>query len=194
MPTIQLFDIAPVDLFGMLSQDYLRACNLPSSIVSTGFLPSQLRITYISPLGADSHTATTASLDLRNNVGLDDESVGPGKLDILFIPGPPPTDVPDEKMCAFVWRHFQAGVDLMTACTGVFVAGHAGVLDGKRATGPRELIGMMLKKKFGNVLWEEKRWTQDGNLWTSGKSWRGVVGTDRREVLIHLTRREYKRQ
>jgi len=35
------------------------------------------------------------------------------------------------------------------------------------ATGPRGLVGV-LREKFEKVEWVEKRWTRDGNVWTSG--------------------------
>lgn len=86
-----------------------------------------------------------------------------------MIPGPDPGIVPEKEVLEFVRRHVEAGVTLLTVCTGVMVAGYAGVLDGKRASGPRPLIDMILTKKFKEVKWEDKRWSVDGNIWSSGE-------------------------
>lgn len=33
---VQLLDVAPIDMFGMLEKSYLAACNLPQTIVDSG--------------------------------------------------------------------------------------------------------------------------------------------------------------
>lgn len=75
---------------------------------------------------------------------------------------------PDEAVLEFVRKHVESGVDLLTICSGVFVAGFAGVLDGKVATGTRG-VQDMLEKNFPKVKWEDKRYVNDGRIWTSGK-------------------------
>jgi transcriptional regulator GlxA family with amidase domain len=85
------------------------------------------------------------------------------------IPGPPPFMARKETDLEFVRKHVAANVTLLTICTGVLVAAEAGVLDGKRATGPRGLLEPLLKKNHTKIIWEDKRWTTDGNVWTSGK-------------------------
>jgi len=169
VPPIQLLDIAPIDLFAMLSQPYFEACNLPPSLVALAIPASDLKITYISASGPTSTAETTASLGLAINAGLDDPAVAPGKLDILLIPGPPPDLQVDELVLEFVRQHVKSGVDLLTVCTGFNVAAQAGVLDGKHATGTRGVTDL-LAKKFPAVKWEVKRWVVDGRTWTSGKS------------------------
>ncbi|OCK83174.1 class I glutamine amidotransferase-like protein [Lepidopterella palustris CBS 459.81] len=164
LPPIQLLDASPIDLFSMLTPSYLTACQLPAAIISLGV---PITITYIAPSGANTIALCTANAGLQINAGLSDPTVAPGVLDILLIPGPDPAAVPEEAELEFVRKHVRAGVELMTVCTGVFVAGYAGVLDGKRATGPRAIIPAHLKKKFPKVKWEEKRWVVDGKVWTS---------------------------
>lgn len=45
----------------------------------------------------------------------------------------------------------------------------AGVLKGRKVCGTRGIIPE-LKKMYPDVLWdEERRWVQDGNIWSSGK-------------------------
>jgi len=43
----------------------------------------------------------------------------------------------------------------------------AGVLQGKTATAPSEMIPE-LREQAPNVKWVNKRWANDGKLWTSG--------------------------
>ena len=166
VPPIQLLDLSPVDLFDMLTKEYLQACNLPAPLIALGV---PISIMHISFAGANSIAACTANVGLRINAGLSDAGVKPGELDILLVPGTDPNTVPREEELDFMRKHVEAGVTLMTVCTGSFVAAYAGVLDGKKATGPRALVSMILKKKFLKVEWSEKRWVQDGKMWTSGK-------------------------
>ncbi|KAF2683056.1 class I glutamine amidotransferase-like protein [Lentithecium fluviatile CBS 122367] len=168
VPPIQLLDIGPIDLFAMATQDYFRVCKLPQPLIDMAIPTSELAITYISASGPNTTVPTTARLGLAINAGLIDPAVAPGKLDILMIPGPPPGLKPDEEELAFVRGHVDAGVDLLTICSGVFVAGFAGVLDGKRATGT-DGVEDLLKNYFPEVKWERKRYVNDGKIWTSGK-------------------------
>lgn len=62
----------------------------------------------------------------------------------------------------------QPGTDILCVCTGAFLLAESGVLKGKRASGPRGLIGR-LRARFPETEWDEgRRWVIDGNLWSSG--------------------------
>jgi len=169
VPPIQLLDIAPIDLFAMTSEEYFKACNLPKPLVDIAIPDADFKITYIAHTGPESKSPTTAHLRLSIDAGLDDDQVKPGKLDILMIPGPPPAMKPPEEVLQFVRDHVVAGVELLAICTGVFVAGYSGVLDGKRASGPRGVLNL-LKKECPKVQWAEQRYVQEGKIWTSGKA------------------------
>lgn len=43
----------------------------------------------------------------------------------------------------------------------------AGILDGKKATGPRLFLDS-LRKEGPGTEWLERRWVRDGKIWTSG--------------------------
>lgn len=59
--------------------------------------------------------------------------------------------------------------DILSVCTGCFIAGQAGVFKGKKASGPRPVVGT-LQKLFPDTEWiNDKRWVNDGNIWSSGK-------------------------
>ena len=165
LPGAQLLDISCVDLFGMLSPEYLSACPLPESIKS-GAIP--IHIAYISSLGSGSLASCTSSTNIRIDAGLDAPEVAPGKLDILLVPGPDPSAETEDHVKEFIKAHAETeGVTLMIVCTASVPAARAGVLKGKKATGPKELLGL-LTKDFPDTEWLERRWAKDGQVWTSG--------------------------
>ena len=166
VPPVQFLDTAPIDLFGMLSAEYLHACRLPQPLIDHAV---PVRVSYVAESGPGSVAELTAWAGLRVTHGLSSKEVRPGEVDVLLIPGPDPQAVVPEAVKAFIRGHASVGTVVMTVCTGAFVAGPAGVLDGKRATGPRALLGE-LRGKFPKATWEDKRWTHDGNIWTSGRS------------------------
>ena len=162
---IQLLDVAPIDLFGMLTKDYLEACRLPPPLIN-GALP--IEITYISEAGAGTIAESTASAGLRVSAGLEDVASAPEKLDILLVPGPDPAMIPSEDAQIFLRSHMENKTTILSVCTGIFSLAHAGIVKGKQATGPRALLSE-LQKKFPETQWKDRRWVHDGNIWTSGK-------------------------
>jgi transcriptional regulator GlxA family with amidase domain len=168
VPPIQFLDISPIDLFAMLSQSYFTAALQPAHLIALALPDASLKITYISPTGANTTSPTTARLGLRIDAGIDDPRVAPGELDVLLIPGPPPNTEFEESVLEFVRGHVGRGVDLLTVCSGVFVAASAGVLDGRKAAAVRGVAGL-LKERFPGVEWVDKRFVSDGGrVWTSG--------------------------
>lgn len=49
----------------------------------------------------------------------------------------------------------------------------AGILAGKTATAPRPFVSM-LQKEDPRTTWVERRWVQDGKVWTSGALLNGM--------------------
>ena len=167
--TIQLLDVAPVDLFGILSDSYLISRKLPDSISS---LAPSVSIVYISQ---DHHKHShhtqvqpcTADAAIRTNRSLESHDVAPGKLDILVIPGPEPWVQITPEVGAFVRGHAaQENTTIMTICLGIYVAAQAGIIDGKNVTGTGGFLPDLEKKFKAN--WVKRRWMSDGNIWTSG--------------------------
>lgn len=169
--TVQFLDAAPVDLFGILSVSYLKSRNLPDSITSVA--PS-VSILYISQK-LDNHNSPhtqvepcTADAALRVTRSLASHDVAPGKLDVLVIPGPEPWVQITPEVKAFVQGHAaRQDTVVMSVCVGVYVAGQAGILDGKNVTGTGGYLPD-LARKFFKANWVKKRWMSDGNIWTSG--------------------------
>lgn len=168
---VQLLDLSSVDLFGMLSPSYLSALSLPGPL-KAGAVP--MEILYIDQAGPNTLHECTAKAGLRTDASISDNICSPPKnggektLDVLLIPGPDPWAYrPTDALNSFIKGHFDSGTDVLTVCTGVIPAGYAGILKGKRVTGPRALLPE-LKKMFPEAVWEDKRWVSDGNLWNSG--------------------------
>lgn len=168
---VQLLDLSPVDLFGMMSPDYLRACQLPEPLIALG-IPSTIH--YISVPETGTHVELTAGASLKVTKIIDDPEVQPGKLDVLLVPGPDPAAIIDEPALKFLRGHASwkgsdgKEVDILSVCTGAFILGQSGILKGKKASGPRALVPK-LRKSFPYTEWNDnKRWVHDGNIWSSG--------------------------
>ena len=165
IPPVQLLDASSIDAFGMLTPSYLAACGLPAPLVN---LAIPVSIHYISASGQGTHASMTASATLPVTDSLNSPAVQPGQLDVLLIPGPDPNLVPDEPVLDFIRAHQKADqTDFLVICTGSYPAGYAGLLDGKRVTGPRALVPK-LSEKFPQAKFVERRWERDGRLWSSG--------------------------
>jgi len=168
----QLLDLSPIDLFGVMYPEYLRACILSVLIVEMG-MPST--IYYISMPESGTHIELTAKAILEISKTTKDKEVQPGMLDILLVPGPSPATIFDAKVLDFVsghaaWRRSDGrSADILSVCTGCIILGQSEILKGKNASGPRGRMPK-LRKDFPDTAWvDDKRWVKEGSIWTSGK-------------------------
>jgi putative intracellular protease/amidase len=188
----QLLDLACVDVFHMMSREYLSL--LPMLPAHIPALAPSVEIYYITsdPKNNNNTAATeddktetegkkdimiplTSNLTIKSTHVITSPEVAPGKLNILLVPGPDPSSTFDEATLKFLRSHAEAanhGTDILSVCTGIFLCGAAGLLDnGRTACGPRGIQDIIKKKHPGVKLVGEKlRWVKDGNLWTSGES------------------------
>ncbi|KAJ5692396.1 hypothetical protein N7462_001819 [Penicillium macrosclerotiorum] len=164
---VQLLDLAALDLLYMASPEWIEDIGMPKTLVDQG-RPCQ--IYYIGREGKDALVPVTSHMSIRLTDSVDNETVAPGKLDILFVPGPSPRVMPPaEEYLEFVRGHNAAGATIMTICTGSLVAAHAGITKGKVGTSPRFLIPYLRKHFPETKLWDDSmRVTRDGNLWMCG--------------------------
>lgn len=58
IPPVQFLDTSPVDLFDMLSEEYLTACKLPAPLAALGL---DVVINYVSESGAGTMAELTAN-------------------------------------------------------------------------------------------------------------------------------------
>ncbi|KAI1760978.1 ThiJ/PfpI family protein [Hypoxylon sp. FL1150] len=166
----QLLDIASVDVMGSMGHDYftLISSAVPQAVID---LAPHVEIHYIGsvPAGEPIKVTSNESIVATNHYG--DAEVAPGKLDILHIPGPDPFNPFDAGVVDWLRRHGNTpGVDILSVCSGILLCGEAGLLEGRRACGPRGLQDMIRGKGYGEkeLVGHKYRWIQDGNIWSSG--------------------------
>ncbi|KAI1352543.1 ThiJ/PfpI family protein [Xylaria sp. FL0043] len=165
----QLLDLACIDVFHMMSKEYLSLLPmLPKHIVD---LAPSVEILYITAPKLKSDTVPlTASLNVRATHDITDAEVQPGKLDIVLVPGPDPSDSYEQPVLDFLKAHSECKTtDVLSVCTGIYLCGAAGLLDGRTACGPRGLQDDIKKKHpAAKLVGEKYRWVQDGNFWSCG--------------------------
>jgi putative intracellular protease/amidase len=107
-------------------------------------------------------------------------------LDILVIPGGAASTwqlTQDTSVLRWIQKIDQTTQITASVCTGAWVLGAAGLLEGKKATTHWYRAEEMLKR-YG-AIYEQKRYTNDGKYWTSA----GVTaGMDMSLALIQLIR------
>ncbi|KAI1810556.1 class I glutamine amidotransferase-like protein [Poronia punctata] len=166
----QMLDAAAIDIFGSLGVEYLTMVDgiLPPVVIDSA---PHVEIRYIGIVPAGGIIRMTASLNVVATNHFDDAEVAPGKLDIVYVPGPDPfAEFPAD---ALAWLRRQAeteGVDVLSVCSGIFVCGAAGIVKDKAICGPRDLQPLIMQKGWGakSLKGGELRWIQDGNFWSSG--------------------------
>ncbi|KAI0540769.1 class I glutamine amidotransferase-like protein [Xylaria digitata] len=166
----QLLDAAGVDIFGSMSYEYLSVLGDLISKVVVDSAPS-VQIHYIGSVQPGEKIPMTSNQAIVATNHYSDPEVAPGRLDIVYVPGPDPTaDFPEG---ALEWLSKQAatdGVDILSVCSGIFLCGAAGLLKGKNICGPRGMQDALRQKGYapGAMRGHELRWIQDGNFWSSG--------------------------
>lgn len=165
-PPVQLLDMAAVDLFHMLSKEYLDPFPiLPQTIKNLAI--HKVDIYYIADKEDDSldtHNGSqlapmTADMSIRVTANLSTPEVQPGQLSILVVPGPDPASIPSEAYKSFMQSHASCGTtDIITVCTGIFPICHSGICDGRTVTGPRGLLSDLRTKFKAVKAFEDKRW------------------------------------
>ncbi|KAI1757298.1 hypothetical protein F4782DRAFT_223421 [Xylaria castorea] len=168
----QLLDAAGVDIFGSMSYEYLSALEefLPKAVVDSA--PS-VEIHYIGSVQAGESIPMTSNQAVVATNHYSDPEVAPGKLNIVYVPGPDPTAKFPEG--ALEWLRQQGateGVDILSVCTGIILCGGAGLLKERAICGPRGMQDVIKQKGYGakSMRGHELRWIQDGNFWSSGMS------------------------
>jgi transcriptional regulator GlxA family with amidase domain len=154
----QLLDAAgPVELLHMVSRKYLAA---------SGEVPPQAPDVAIHWIGSTMNAAVDATSDTKiaATATFDDHP----KLDVLFVPGPPPSYRAPADVAAFLRRAVKEVPVIMSDCTGPLVLAQLGLLDGKKATLNANIVPMA-KQMYPKVEWQDNvRWVVEGQYWTGG--------------------------
>ncbi|KAI4655389.1 hypothetical protein J4E93_000101 [Alternaria ventricosa] len=170
----QMTDLAGLDLLGNLTPQTINliiamnpqfASMAPHAIpmsflyISSTMDPAQVTPDmYVRP----THTYATAPRD----------------LDILLLGGPNPATVHEDSLVFLKEASKQTKV-ILTTCTGGMWLARSGVLEGKKATTNRVMLGMA-QKMFPGTEWVDRRWVVgegwfDGaEIWTAGGAGCGI--------------------
>lgn len=167
----QLLDLACVDVLHMMSREYLGGLTLlPSHVAAVAPSVEIYYITSKTNMNAG-RVPLTASAALIPTHELGDPAMGPGQLDIVLIPGADPAENFDEQETGWLRSQMNdEGTEVLSVCTGIYLCGQAGILDGKKASGPRGLQADLRKKwPKAEFVGEKQRWHQDGRFWSCGE-------------------------
>jgi putative intracellular protease/amidase len=119
-------------------------------------------------------------------------------FDILLVPGGDVADAQkDPRILDFIRKHADSSRYVLSVCTGSFIMGSSGVLDGLKATTFNPRIGDMAKKYPKVDVIKDVRWADNGKVITSAGLSSGidaalhvvarVRGTDQaKSVAMHL--------
>src|SRR5262249_30860478 len=143
----------------------------PFEVFSVTRLNEERRREEASPvevvLIAETKATVTATGGLRvlPNSGFDDAP----RLDILVVPGGWGTrrGVNDEKLLGWIAAKAREVETLTSVCTGAMLLGHAGLLDGRRATTHWRSLGWMRESLPQVTVEEHLHVVEDGNVLTS---------------------------
>ncbi|TFK63719.1 class I glutamine amidotransferase-like protein [Pluteus cervinus] len=175
LEAVQLSDVIGIDILGSLSKTYIQSVvsSFPTDDSTIGpalldlapeitihFISSTLEAAHATPGLRFLPTTTYASCPLD--------------LDLVLIGGPLPDHRPPASI-QFLKDVVSKGKDttIMSVCTGGMWLADSGVLQGRKATAQREVLGL-LKVQHPEVEWLDQRWVVDGNFWTAGGAGCGV--------------------
>ncbi|KAH7021769.1 class I glutamine amidotransferase-like protein [Macrophomina phaseolina] len=164
---VQYTDIAPVDALAMIAPEYVALLGPAVTHLQSQAIP--MNISYISERNEELHPLTAGA-----RIAITHSLATAPPLDILFIPGPPPVFVNRPAVDAYIQSAVARGTTILSICTGAFPVAAAGVLDGRTATAPLSILGM-LRNAHPQVQWESARRFEKsvgvdgkGEIWTSG--------------------------
>ena len=103
--------------------------------------------------------------------------------DLVAVPATGLREFPDEVLQA-LRDASAAGATLLTVCSGVFVLGAAGLLDGRRCTAHWRSVDELRARHPAAVIDPDVLFVDDGNLVTSAGTAAGI------DAALHLVRRE----
>ncbi|KAF7545387.1 hypothetical protein G7Z17_g9208 [Cylindrodendrum hubeiense] len=165
----QALDVATVDVLAVMSKEYLGI--MPMLPAHMKELAPSVTVSYITTPEQGPEIPLTANMTIKATHSYEEPAAAPGQFDVIIVPGPDPAESFEEGGLKWLRTQFETpGVDILSVCTGIYICGAAGILEGKKASGPRGLQDDLVKKYPGVKLVGEKyRWVQDGNLWSSGE-------------------------
>ncbi|EEY20647.1 DJ-1/PfpI family protein [Verticillium alfalfae VaMs.102] len=179
MEAVQLADITGIDILGNLSRTHYEG-GLAIDNEFAKFEQDAVDMTFYYIGSTLEPTGTSPSLMYLPNVTYD---TCPRDLDIIIIGGPLPSHRPPpaDRFMKEAWLTTRVW---LTTCIGSMWLASTGLLDGKKATTNRSLLGAA-KQAHPDVEWLDQKWVitdkayegpnGKGELWTAGGA---AVGTE----------------
>ena len=122
---------------------------------------------------------------------IETERAADSNFDTLLIGSPPNVSPPSSELISFLQGALANTRRLASICTGAFILGEAGLLDGRRAT-THWLFAKELQSRFPKASVEVDRiFIADGQVWTSAGMTAGLdmgLGLGERDVGPEKTR------
>jgi transcriptional regulator GlxA family with amidase domain len=96
--------------------------------------------------------------------------------DVAIVAGAPVNPLPDEQTSVVSWlrRHRETIPRLVSVCTGAFVLGAAGILDGRRATTHWLFLDELQARFPAARVVDDGIFVKDGDVWTSAGITAGI--------------------
>ncbi|KAG7115327.1 hypothetical protein HYQ45_016355 [Verticillium longisporum] len=179
MEAVQLADITGIDILGNLSRSHYEG-GLAIDAEFAKFEQDAVDMTFYYIGSTLEQTGTSPSFMYLPNVTYD---TCPRDLDIIIIGGPLPShrSAPADRFMKEAWLTTRVW---LTTCIGSMWLASTGLLDGKKATTNRSLLGAA-KQAHPGVDWLDQKWVitdkpyagpnGKGELWTAGGA---AVGTE----------------
>ncbi|KAH9230781.1 hypothetical protein K456DRAFT_1871465 [Colletotrichum gloeosporioides 23] len=153
----EMLDVAPFEFFHWTGKEAVAAMNLPEHMMEDAL---EFELHWVNEDGKPAKMASNAQILPTDSF----ESCPP--LDIALMGAhdfkykTSPTEI------EFIRKTFENCSAFLTICGGMVPLLEAGILAGKTSTCPRSIFELM-KKTVPVVNWVDKRWAQDGKLWTA---------------------------
>ncbi|KAH7234204.1 hypothetical protein MRS44_002004 [Fusarium solani] len=173
----ELLGIAPVGMLHGLSKDFVES--FPDELLAPSLKAQAVdfKFHWVSEAGEAAHSRLSGGMSI---LPMDSFQSCP-PLDIVLVGAHNFGYTPNAAELAFIRKCWDECSAFLAVCGGVKVPLLAGLLEGKTATGPRSMLGM-LRREAPGTNWVERRWARDGRLWTSGAL---LNGTDLLNAFAH---------
>ncbi|PYH94501.1 hypothetical protein BO71DRAFT_419320 [Aspergillus ellipticus CBS 707.79] len=161
-------DVAPVGFFNTISKGFVKT--LPDFFISDELRAQALDFVFhwVTEDGK-----TPGALTGNLNVVPTDSFASCPTLDIVFMGASQAGYQSSTTEKEFLRKCYSDCSAFLSVCVGFESILTAGILEGKTATAPRKFLPILQKMAPG-TNWVDKRWVQDGKIWTTGELLNGL--------------------
>ncbi|KAG9231389.1 class I glutamine amidotransferase-like protein [Amylocarpus encephaloides] len=163
----EVLDLAPIDLLNGMTLDFIG--DFPPEV-----MPDEIKAKAVDmEFHWVNETGETAKLTAGLNILPTDTFATCPPLDITLMGACALTYKPTDSELEFIRKSYENCTAFLNICAGMIQAQKAGILKDKTCTGPRGMLPMF-KAQSPETTWLEKRYVQDGKIWTSGALLNGL--------------------